>query len=68
MADLTNASIASRRLRFDSLDDPQSVLGETAGEQRPPDHIAGGLAVAIFRALAEDDVSAPPAAARDIAS
>ena len=31
VADLTNAPIASRRLRFDSLDDPQSVLRRTAG-------------------------------------
>ena len=31
MADLTNAPIASRRLRFGSLDDAESVLRETAG-------------------------------------
>ena len=31
VADLTNAPIASRRLRFESLDDARSVLGETAG-------------------------------------
>ncbi len=30
VADLTNAPIASRRLRFESLDDAQSVLGGTA--------------------------------------
>ena len=31
VADLTNAPIASRRLRFESLDDAQSALGRTAG-------------------------------------
>ena len=31
VADLTNAPIASRRLRFESLDDARSVLRETAG-------------------------------------
>ena len=31
VADLTNAPIASRRLRFEALDDARSVLGETAG-------------------------------------
>ena len=31
VADLTNAPLASRRLRFESLDDTDSVLRETAG-------------------------------------